>query len=145
MSNHILAQVHSALLSMFSALIVTLAALSALLFGGAVEGRLYPVVDNVELTRAVLASDTTTRIWGAFEKRRDCAFVRVEWWIGSPKSGSQVSVVFEEAAKDRNDGRQYFGPWLVRVPTDVFPFTTAIAVHRCHPFWETRTVFLQPQ
>ena len=114
-------------------------------FAGGVEGRFFPVANNAAISNMEPLPGGSTRMWGTFEKHRDCAFVRLEWWIGDPKTGARVPVIFEERAKDRSEGVAEFGPWSLRMSPHEILNSTAFVVHSCHPFWDTVTLFHSPE
>lgn len=111
-------------------------------FGGAVEGAVNPVVDDVEISKMSPVDAISTRIWGSFEKLRQCDFLDIEFFLGVPGGASKALVVFEEGAKVRGDGREEFGPWIVQLtPEQIESNSFALVHHRCHFGWITETRF----
>lgn len=110
--------------------------------GGQIEGRLFPVVDGTTIAISEPVGETRTRIWGEFDKLRDCQYEGLEFRLGTPGSSIHVDFTFEEGAKHRAPGRETFGPWLVHLTEDQLTNRAfSIVYHRCHPFWLTETRF----
>lgn len=111
-------------------------------FGGKIEGRYFPVVIGVDVNRVEAVGDTKARIWGEFQKVRECAFVGLAFYLGTPGNAARVDLDLEEASKQRAAGFEDFGPWLVQLdPEQLRGRAFAVVQHRCHPFWITETVF----
>ena len=110
--------------------------------GGQIEGRLWPVTTPGTLTHVVPVGETRSRIWGASERLRECAFDHIVWYWGIPFKHARADLILEEATKVRGDGAFTFGPWLVQLtPTQLTERSYAIVYHRCHLFWLTETRF----
>ncbi len=109
--------------------------------GPKVERSLFPVVDHVEIHSETLTEDGVS-FFVSFDKVRGCEFLGVAWYSGAVR----VGVEFEPGAnlypRTRPEGDQYAGPWLVRDVTTL-EGTRAVAMHRCHPLWETNTTFYE--
>lgn len=107
------------------------------------EGYLFPVVEGVQLTSVELSPKNfqKTRVEGTFQRNRDCAYIRLDWYIGTIEDGALVPIEFLAGAKDRDTGLEEFGPWDIAMTPTQFKKSEAIAVHRCHPFWLTETIF----
>lgn len=117
----------------------------AVTFAGRLEGRLWPVVDNVEVTRVMGMGETATRFWGSFDKVRECQFDSLEFYLGGDGNGPRADFIFEEAASERRQGAENFGPWLVQLTPDQLQNRSfSIVKHKCHPLWLTETVFHSP-
>ncbi len=111
-------------------------------FAGGVEGLIFPVVDRATITSTQAVDLTATRIHGRSYKRRNCTFVRLEWYVGNRDANVLVDVVFEEGSHLRPSGEMAFGPWLLHLtPRQMADTSFAVVYHRCHPFWLTRTSF----
>lgn len=111
-------------------------------FGGVVEGRLFPVTSNPEISKIEDQGEGWTRVWGVAERLRGCSFHRLEWRLGNDDAFAVVDLVFEEGSKVRGDGTFSFGPWLLHLTPDQMQTRSyAIVFHRCHPFWLTQTRF----
>lgn len=114
--------------------------------GGVVEGRLWPVTGRAVIEGSEAAGVGYTRIWGRIRKERDCAFVRVEWRLGSPGryaagAYSVADLVFEEGTHVRRSGPFAFGPWRVQLTRDqLLNRSHAVVFHRCHWLWLTETL-----
>ena len=112
------------------------------LYAGKVEGALFPVVVDTKITSADRISSLNTRVTGSATKLRECSFVRIEWFLGTPKLSAYIPVVFEERSKVRTAEAFQFGPWILRMsPEEVRDFSYAIVYHKCHPLWLTETRF----
>lgn len=111
-------------------------------YGGAIEGRFYPVISKAEIDRVEEVNSVSSRIWGRFDRLRDCSFQGLHFFLGEPGSSARVDLVFEEPAQVREPGSAEFGPWRVQLTHDQIENRAyAIAYHRCHPFWITETRF----
>ena len=121
-------------------------ALQALLlggtFGGRLEGWLYPVVSATHITQTEPVDEYSTRIWGEANKIRDCAFVSISWYIGTPESHALVAMNIEERSNLRPAENFSFGPWVVKLtPDELRDHSFAKTLHQCHPFWLTESRF----
>lgn len=126
------------------ALITFLAMLFVLLdtFAPVYEGKIFPVVDRMTITKQEPVGETQTRIWGTFNKLRDCDFKAISFWLGNEEIASLASLIFEEKSKTRTAGLEDFGPWLVQL--DEYQLANnsfSTVTHECHPFWNTKTRF----
>lgn len=111
-------------------------------FGGYVEGRLLPVTRDTVVTRVEPAGAGWSLVWGETVKQRNCTFLRIEWHIGSPSHHAMIDVIALEPAEVRGGTEVEFGPWkLPALPRQIANRSFATVVHRCHPFWTTRTHF----
>lgn len=114
--------------------------------GGIVEGHFFPVTSRAEIREVAAAGQGLTRIWGEIRKRRDCAFVEVEWWLGvsgrrAAGAYAVADLEFEEGTRVRASGPFSFGPWRLQLtPEQVLNRSHAIVFHRCHAFWLTETL-----
>lgn len=111
---------------------------------GVIEGRFFPVVKDVRVTRIDAAENGRSRIWGQFNlTRAGCDFHDVEWELVGAKRSVLASVEFEEGAKERGDGLQEFGSWLVQLtPDQLKERSRAIVYHECPwRWWRTETHF----
>ena len=104
------------------------------------EGRLFPVTKPMQIAEVVPDGMNGVQIRGTIEKIRDCAFVEVRFFLGTPKARAQVQVQFLEESRVRERGQFEFGPWYVQLtPEQLRGEWFAYALHRCHWGWETRT------
>ena len=114
--------------------------------GGAIEGRLFPVMTTLQI------SDPTpypppnyrTRWRGESVKQRACEFVRLEWFLG-PRKGPHVQITseFVDQPQIRGTGLiQWDGIVVSLPPSEVLANSYADIIHQC-PYrpWETRTRF----
>lgn len=110
--------------------------------GPRAEGQVFPVVDEVSITKVEPLFDES-HVYGSARKRRDCKFVHIEWSLGSERKASvAVAVKFLERNKIRGEGYFDFGPWALRLePEEITRNSFAYVWHRCHPFWDTMTKF----
>jgi len=111
-------------------------------FGGRLEGWIYPVVLHTEITQMEVVDEYSTRIWGEADKVRDCTFVSISWYIGTPESSALVALRIEERSELRPAAGFSFGPWVVRLtPNEISEYSFAKTLHQCHPFWLTESRF----
>lgn len=109
---------------------------------GRLEGRLKPVVRDVELLSAGQTSDAYVTHWKFF-KDNECDFIDLTFYEG--KRDGVFSLIVSDISPGREDtsrppGENLAGPWYhytLTPPTNWF----ADVRHRCHPFWITRTKF----
>lgn len=125
----------------------TLLAVTTLLVfmvGPALEGKYFPVSTVTSLTARIPYEANSTLLKGtSFKIRQDCAFIKLEWWYGTP-NGNRVLVPLTllEPSKLRGGGWFDWGPWLVTLhPLQVLEASHAYVYHECHPFWHTKTLF----
>lgn len=112
----------------------------------ALEGKLFPVVKQAVLKEIVPVGMITSVVRGESVKIRTCNFVSINWFLGKPGGpSSRVAVDFMDGPKVRAQGEYDFGPWRIAMPADLLgSYSWAVAVHRCHPFWETESLFWSP-
>lgn len=111
-------------------------------FGGAVEGFVFPVVVDVEISETEQLEGGMTRIWGSFYKARECDFEDLAFFLGTPGTDARVSLEFEEGSRLRENGQFDYGPWLVQMtPGQLRAGSYSVVRHRCHPLWLTETRF----
>lgn len=111
---------------------------------GKIEGKFFPVVSDVEITRYEPAEDGYTRIWGTFSLDRDsCDFVSLAWSLKGATRDVGADLVFEEGTRERDNGLQEFGPWRVQLTQDqIRNRSSATVIHSCPlRWWETLTRF----
>jgi hypothetical protein len=110
--------------------------------GGPIAGRFSPVATDFEILRIEPAPNGSSRIWGQFNLvRPDCDFIGIDWVLSGNRRAVSVTVVFEEGAKERGEGIQPFGPWLVQLtPVQLQHGSRAVVYHSC-PYrpWITET------
>lgn len=82
--------------------------------GGAVEGRIAPVVGEVRVDWAD-HSETQSVASGSFRLiRPGCDFEDLAWRLDADRA-PRVPIEFLEGTKEREGGFQEFGPWLVQL------------------------------
>lgn len=115
-------------------------------YGPKIEGYLFPVVINTDITKMVEVEPNVTDIYGAREKVRDCTYLQTRWFYG--KQGTNSSLIPLEIsgqAQIFDVGDINFGPWRLNIDRSVIRSQTyAVFYHQCHPFWVTPTVFWPP-
>lgn len=112
--------------------------------GGSIEGRFAPAVTDVEVSRIDPVGETHSRIWGSMRiVRAGCDFAGLEWFLLGTSRRVLADLVFEEGAKERGNGVQDFGPWLVQLtPDQLQNRSVAVAYHDCPwRWWRTETTF----
>ena len=120
-------------------------ALSLVHIGERIEGMIFPVVIEVELTGFTPDSDNPaqTIITAAGVKvRGECDYRRIEWFLGTAATNAEVFSVFRDPPEIRTEGKHTWESLIVNLPESLIKQSSfGIAVHRCHPLWETRTKF----
>lgn len=114
--------------------------------GPAVEGKLFPVVALATLTNITPTGQVVTSVTGQTIKLRNCNFVSINWFLGRPgQPSARVSVDFLDGARVRAKGPYEFGTWKVAIPAElVAQGSYAMAIHSCHPLWNTESLFYAP-
>lgn len=107
------------------------------LLGPVVEGKFFPVVDNVRIIN-VDQHKAYTEITFSADKVRACSFAEVAGLSYSDGEYKKAFVDFGEkqAPSSRALGEQVFGPWKI------YPAGSTIilsAYNVCHSLWETST------
>jgi hypothetical protein len=121
---------------------------------GRIEGHFFPVVTDIEITSIEPMAGGWSRVWGTFEKPRDCGFRGLDVILGGETwvdwrsmEGAKIRKPGGEdgtgaAAPESNPNLEHFGPWQVQVDgRQLETKTRMIARNRCHPFWLTVTEF----
>lgn len=118
------------------------------LVGPVLETRWNPVLDKLQIQSVTPISDKESELFVAFRKRRDCEYVGMAWFRDDGQNGlDRVALVQMRPPGDvtppnRPLGLQRAGPWHVAIPADQIRTKSVVEVlHRCHPFWMTRTRF----
>lgn len=116
--------------------------------GPSLETRYFPAVSKLQILSIEPVGDHSTLIRAAFEKRRDCEYIGITWFVGDRASEfERVSVLLKRADGDTSSpnrplGYQRAGPWVIGLPPgDLINRSFAQLHHRCHPFWTTATDF----
>lgn len=109
--------------------------------GPALENWLYPVLDDVVITK-VDYDESGAYVYATFHKQRQCKTLIRLWWKDS--NHNLIDVVLRPNSTDkvvpRPTGTHKAGPiWLPDV-TDITD-TYATAEHVCHPLWNTYSKF----
>tara|TARA_Y100000296_G_scaffold72628_1_gene89189 strand:- start:905 stop:1333 length:429 start_codon:yes stop_codon:yes gene_type:complete len=109
---------------------------------GRFEGRLFPVVRDVQLKVVGPVNAAYTRISGTFEKARDCEFQKIEFRLGKPGASVLLDLEFEEGSKVRPEGVHQWGPWVLHAtPAQIENNVFALVYHDCHGLFPTITRF----
>ena len=118
------------------------------LVGPAMETRWNPVLDKLQIQSITPLSDKESELYVAFRKRRDGEYVGMAWFRDDGEAGlERVALVQMRRPGDvtppnRPLGLQRAGPWHVAIPAGEVRARSVVEVlHRCHPFWMTRTRF----
>lgn len=121
--------------------------LATVVIGPRLEGRLFPVVDQVTITDVKQSGcGDCVSISGHFHKVRECTFLDLLVVYQVPNGGRVgVPVRFTQGAIVRGAGIHDFGPWEIDLSVRQFEENTIVeAFHQCHPFWVTVTRFHPP-
>lgn len=114
------------------------------------EGDWFPVTSPAEIVSIqAVSGGNASLIYVVFEKYRDCEFIGLSWSeIRSDGVLARARIDFRpDGVRDDTDvnrvrGRQSAGPWLISLPPELLvSHSFAVASHRCHPFWLTKTRF----
>ena len=122
--------------------------LTTIVIGPRFEGRLFPVIGQVEITDVEESKcEDCVSISGRFEKLRECTFIDLLVVYQVPNRGHVgVPVRFTNGPIVRGEGAHHFGPWEIDLSVRQFEENTIIeAFHQCHPFWVTVTRFHPPR
>ena len=116
--------------------------------GPAFETRFFPVVSKLQVMKAEEADDGKTVIYAAFEKRRECEYIGITWFVGDRrKEFERVPIVLlrqenDTSSPNRPLGFQRVGPWIISTSLEDFRKRSFAQLHhRCHGFWNTVTDF----
>lgn len=113
----------------------------------AIEGRFFPVaqVTSYTIQRAEEGGDTL--IYGTQKKVRDCSILSIDVAVVDPLGvSSEIRRKRSDQVIVRDTGEFDWGPWSLEAPLDVIEqWLRVTTVHRCHPFWLTKSVYLDVQ
>lgn len=109
------------------------------------EGQWFPVVKNVEVWQIEESQPNSIRVMASFDKVRACELVNLNWYNAL---NQRVPVIFrlqndEEAIAPvtlTTGENQTSGPWDI-IGVSSLDGASAVAVHRCNPFYLTFTRF----
>ena len=131
-----------------SAAVVFVATLVAIwLLGPTVETKFFPVVGKLAITKMEAVSDTETKIWAYFFKRRSCEYVGISWFKRDGDSFVRVPLQLlrqpgDVSSPNRPVGAQTSGPWIVGIPKDQIIANSYVELqHRCGFPWLSITEF----
>lgn len=124
--------------------VVAVALYVASAYGGAIDGRIAPVVSPLMIDSIASHRDGVI-VAGHATKRRDCDFAGLEWWLGD-RGGPRVPVVarFMDPPAIRSLGHLEWRALLVGIRPDELNNSHADALHVCFGGmapWVTRTEF----
>ena len=118
------------------------------LLGPAIETHYHPAVSKLTIIEMKDDGHGRTLMRTEFTKLRDCEFVGIAWFRGSPDGTfERVPVVLirepgDNSSPNRPLGRQRSGPWEIgMLPDEIRGNSFAKLWHRCHIFWLTETDF----
>lgn len=118
-------------------------------FGPLFETRYFPVIENFAITKIDNYDPVarTVDIYGTFDKTRQCTISEFNWYTGTPdRDFIRISNLRSQIGTDillsHPEGKNYYGPWsLIVTPLGRFDFNVfALAIHHCHPLWNTITI-----
>ena len=116
--------------------------------GPYLETRLWPPVSKLRILSIEATGSAEATIRAEFTKLRECEYVGIAWFRGSPDgSFERVPVILlrqegDTSSPNRPTGTQRAGPWIIGVPAgELATNSFARLSHRCHPFWLTTTDF----
>lgn len=130
------------------ALLLPLALIAILALGWTVgttrEGEWFPVTSPAELV-SVEPFNGGSLVYFRFNKQRECEFIGLSWFRDT-EPFDRVRINFnvddDDSATTRPRGDQVAGPWFIDLPPDELQENSfAIVRHRCHPLWQTSTIF----
>lgn len=138
--------VHGAIIALL--LPLALASILALVWtvGTTREGEWFPVTSRAALISAE-PFDGGALVYFQFTKVRECEFIGLSWFKGQPDGVfDRVRINFngdgDDSGSTRPRGTQIAGPWFIDIPPNELQANSfAIVRHRCHPFWQTSTIF----
>lgn len=139
---------HLFLLCAAASVALGLIQLATVVIGPHLEGRLFPVIDQVTITDLQNGSGCSDciSVSGHFEKLRECTFLGL-LAVYQVSSGGRVGVPvrFAQGAAARDKGTHDFGPWEIDLSARQFEENTIVETfHQCHMFWVTVTRFHPP-
>lgn len=113
------------------------------------DGRLFPVTSELEIIEISEFEPGWSIIKGRFEKKRECQFLGITWFLGEQSYGEVHSVAVESRFDDkpqvRNSGYQEFEMLRVRLTEDQIQNNSySIVIHQCYNNffgWKTYTNF----
>jgi hypothetical protein len=107
-----------------------------------------PVVSKLRIVHMAKIEGDHTELYAEFTKLRDCDYVGIAWFRGSPQGGfERVPVILKRPDYDRSSpnrplGLQRAGPWEVFLkPEQIVSNSFARLSHKCHGLWTTTTDF----
>lgn len=88
-------------------------------FGSEFEGRLFPVVEQLEIL-TIVPDGEKSLIYVRFEKIRECEYVGIGWYEEVDGQLRRVKLDLRPDGSDSNRpvGRQVAGPWSVDIPAE---------------------------
>lgn len=110
---------------------------------GRLEGNIWPVVRNTEITY-VTDDGLTSTFGGTTRKVRDCNFSGIKWFAGKHDGSnrSDAQLLIQERDKLRPAAPFEFGPWSVRMEEkELRDNSFSEAYHNCHWLFPTVTRF----
>ncbi len=112
-----------------------------------IEGRVFPVVTDAMVFNLRYDGEYTT-VDATFNKRRDCDFDGLVWYINTGAFYKRIRINFpndgDDSDQTRATGQQIATDWKLKMKPEDLEGSFAELRHICHPLWRTRTRFFPP-
>jgi hypothetical protein len=139
--------VYPIIVALLAPLLAVIIVISSIAIGQAYEGRIWPVITDVRIT-SIEAVEGGSLVTFEFDKVRGCSYVGMEWYRGEQATGFSRARLdlrpqgLVPTGASRPQGVQSAGPWFIGLPPDeVHNNSFALIHYRCHPLYDTTTLF----
>ena len=136
-SNYTLRNIFRSLAVITAILVAGIILLSAITYGGTIDGRISPAVEPMLVTGTPTVTEDGIVFYGSSSRlRSECNFVNINWYMGNRGSHTLPITIDVDTPIVRADGTFNFGPWTVDVySVDILiNYTYANIVHSCKTF-----------
>ena len=110
---------------------------------GRLEAYVFPVIENVRVSKSYSAFVGKTYVYLSFDKIRGaCSFRDIDFYL-TDASGSQtlLSKFLDSEAEVRGAGSHVAGPWALNTSEGRITQMDIEITHQCHPMWKTMSKF----
>jgi hypothetical protein len=145
--SHAKPYVYPLIVALLAPVLAVVAVISLTSIGSHYEGRIWPVIDHAQIT-GIEAVEGGSLVTFRFNKKRDCSYLGIEWYRGN-EAGAFGRVFLDlrpqgvtPTGATRPQGVQTAGPWFIALPPgEVRDNSFAIIRYRCHPLYNTTSIF----
>ena len=110
---------------------------------GRLEAYVFPVIENVHVTKSYSAIAGKSYVYLSFDKiRGECSFRDIDFYLTDAAGAQTLLTKFiDSEAEIRGAGSHVAGPWVLNTSEGRIVFMYIEITHQCHPAWKTISKF----